>query len=117
MTAHKTGKVDGAGVIHDSHADVVPRRPGVRRFLILVGWSLNDREWERLPRWERLYRSNIWAFKEARTRFKYQIPAEQSRKDRAKAYGFAMRSGVKLRTQHFLIYLWCKRGMYTGSPA
>jgi hypothetical protein len=85
----------------------------MRRFLVLVGWVLNDHYWERLPKWERLYLSNVWATREARSRFKYQIPAMQSKHDRVKAAGFAARSHAKLRTKNFPAYLWVRKGMYT----
>lgn len=107
-SAHHTGKVDGAGVIHWNHADLTPRRPGMRRFLMLVGWAQNDRTWERLPLWERLYRANVWATIEARQRFHIIIPGTASLKDRRKAERDAHRRHVKVRTTSFMAYQWMR---------
>ncbi len=113
---HARGRVDGAGVIHFAGADRIPRRPGMRRFLILVGWSLNDTKWERLPYWQRLYTQNVWASKEARGRFHMVIPANDSIDDRNKSRSAAKRKGVKLRTVHFMAYQWSRAPLlYTGT--
>lgn len=116
-SAHRRGVVKAGGVIHYSHADTMPRKTGLRRFLLLVGWALHRREWQALPPWERIYVHNIWVYREARARFHTMITVKETTKDRGRAARLAYRSGVKLRSCNFLAYQWAHAPLYTGPLA
>jgi len=105
-TTHVRGRVDNAGVIHFYNADNLPRRTGMRKFLMFVGLVLHDREWMRLPKWHRLYLMNTWASKTARAKYQTLVRSESMAADRAYVQRAASRQGVPLRTRHFNIYKW-----------
>ncbi len=106
---HLRGRTDRAGVVHLARADNIPRRSGVRAFLILVGRALH-REWESLPKWEQIHAEESWAWYQARDHHHTKIKASASADRRRVALGAARRSGAKLRSTNFSLYQWARRG-------
>lgn len=118
--AHQYGRVDRIGYIHWKQADARASRRGMRNMMKMMALVLN-RSYEEEPRWKRIYLTNVWATKQIRLKYHYQVKASWSLTDRKEALRLARRAGPaktgSLRWKHRGFYKWLLDAGLVGAKA
>jgi hypothetical protein len=77
---HKLGRVDRKGNLHWDRADMRASKRGLRHLYKLLALS-QYRPYQRMPKWKRLWLTNVWATKEVKRTLHHRIRKDWSRHD------------------------------------
>lgn len=103
---HLVGAADGMGHIHWSRANSKVTRRGLRSLLVVIAGVTLKHDTSKVPKYQKLYEANVWAWEEGIKTWKVQFTQEMSKTDRLRAKRLARND--KIRSTNMALYQWMR---------
>lgn len=103
---HKEGYADGMGHLHWTGFDNHMTTAGLHKLLVMIASVRLNHSGRRLPRWQKIWEREVWAYREARERYHIRIPRALTMSARNEARHWARKERPSARSLNFAAYQW-----------